>query len=217
MYDEARYKEVVEEVGSYLKRVGSRAWKQIPFIPVSGLAGDNLIENSTNMPWYKGPCLLEALENVNPPKRPSHKPLRLPLRDVYKIGGIGTVVVGRVETGILKVGMTCQFAGHVGSHISSVQSIEMYHESLQQAFAGDCVGFNVMNIGKSALRPVVKKKTRFFTRFLAARASFGRLHTNAAAQAPPSDASTLSTRPFPSKSPVKTLTSEPKPRFCTPL
>merc|ERR1740129_951174 len=70
----------------------------IPFIPISGWVGDNMIEASDNMGWYNGPTLLAALDALRPPKRPSDKPLRLPLQDVYKIGGIGTVPVGRVET-----------------------------------------------------------------------------------------------------------------------
>jgi len=69
-----------------------------------------MIEKSTNLPWYKGPCLLEALDMIIPPKRPLEKPLRLPLQDVYKIGGIGTVPVGRVETGIIKPNMEVHFA-----------------------------------------------------------------------------------------------------------
>merc|ERR1712242_612334 len=95
-YDEGRYKEIKQEVSGYLKKVGYKPLK-IPFVPISGWAGDNMIDKSKNMAWYKGPYLLEALDNVNPPKRPSDKALRLPLQDVYKIGGIGTVPVGRVE------------------------------------------------------------------------------------------------------------------------
>jgi len=74
---------------------------KIPFIPLSGFKGDNLIEKSDNLKWYSGPTLLEALDNLIPPKRPSDKPLRLPLQDVYKIPGVGTVPVGRIETGTL--------------------------------------------------------------------------------------------------------------------
>ena len=77
---------------------------QVNFVPISGFQGDNMIERSSNLEWYKGPTLLEALDLIDPPKRPSDKPLRLPLQDVYKIGGIGTVPVGRVETGVIKVG-----------------------------------------------------------------------------------------------------------------
>ena len=83
---------------------------KIPFVPISGWEGDNMIEKSANMPWYKGPYLLEALDKVKPPNRPTDKALRLPLQDVYKIGGIGTVPVGRVETGIIKPGIHACFA-----------------------------------------------------------------------------------------------------------
>ncbi|GAU50830.1 hypothetical protein TSUD_410910 [Trifolium subterraneum] len=108
-YSKGRYDEIVKEVSSYLKKVGYNPDK-IPFVPISGFEGDNMIERSTNLDWYKGPTLLEALDQINEPKRPSDKPLRLPLQDVYKIGGIGTVPVGRVETGFLKPGMVVTFA-----------------------------------------------------------------------------------------------------------
>merc|ERR1711968_351767 len=141
-YGEGRYKEIKAEVSTYLKKVGYKPMK-IPFVPISGWMGDNMIDKSTNMPWYKGPYLLEALDNANPPKRPSDKPLRLPLQDVYKIGGIGTVPVGRVETGIIKPGMVCTFAPV--QITTEVKSVEMHHESLPEAVPGDNVGFNVMN------------------------------------------------------------------------
>merc|ERR1712072_1126447 len=107
-YKEDRYLEIKAELTTYLKKVGYNPAK-IEFIPISGWNGDNMIERSTNMPWYKGPILLEALDGVKEPTRPTDKPLRLPLQDVYKIGGIGTVPVGRVETGVLKPGTMCQF------------------------------------------------------------------------------------------------------------
>ncbi|KAJ0616889.1 Elongation factor 1-alpha [Helianthus annuus] len=90
-YSKARYDEIVKEVSSYLKKVGYNPDK-IPFVPISGFEGDNMIERSTNLDWYKGPTLLEALDQINEPKRPSDKPLRLPLQDVYKIGGSETWV-----------------------------------------------------------------------------------------------------------------------------
>ncbi|TYI23936.1 hypothetical protein ES332_A06G199800v1 [Gossypium tomentosum] len=127
-YSKARYDEIVKEVSSYLKKVGYNPEK-IPFVPISGFEGDNMIERSTNLDWYKGPTLLEALDQINEPKRPSDKPLRLPLQDVYKIGGIGTVPVGRVETGILKPGM-----------------------ALSEALPGDNVGFNVKNVAVKDLK-----------------------------------------------------------------
>ena len=148
-YGEGRYKELKAEVSPYLKKVGYKPMK-IPFVPISGWMGDNMIDKSTNMPWYKGPYLLEALDNANPPKRPVDKPLRLPLQDVYKIGGIGTVPVGRVETGIIKPGMVCTFAPV--QITTEVKSVEMHHESLPEAVPGDNVGFNVKNVSVKDIR-----------------------------------------------------------------
>merc|ERR1712136_694748 len=91
-----------------------------------------------------GNTLLNALDAIVPPMRPSDKALRLPLQDVYKIGGIGTVPVGRVETGIIKPGMVVTFAP-VGL-TTEVKSVEMHHEALTEAFPGDNVGFNVKNV-----------------------------------------------------------------------
>ena len=148
-YGEGRYKEIKAEVSTYLKKVGYKPMK-IPFVPISGWMGDNMIDKSTNMPWYKGPYLLEALDNANPPKRPVDKPLRLPLQDVYKIGGIGTVPVGRVETGVIKPGMVCTFAPV--QITTEVKSVEMHHESLPEAVPGDNVGFNVKNVSVKDIR-----------------------------------------------------------------
>jgi len=148
-YSQARFTEIQTEVSNFLKKIGYNPEK-IPFVPISGWNGDNMLEKSDNMTWYKGPTLLEALDQIQEPKRPSDKPLRLPLQDVYKIGGIGTVPVGRVETGILKPGQVVTFAP---SGISTeVKSIEMHHESLPQATPGDNVGFNVKNVAVKDLR-----------------------------------------------------------------
>merc|ERR1719326_2388577 len=128
----------------------------VPFVPISGWHGDNMLETSKNMGWYKGwnierkegkangTTLLDALDSIIPPQRPTDKPLRLPLQDVYKIGGIGTVPVGRVETGIIKPGMVCTFAPVQLS--TEVKSVEMHHETLPEAVPGDNVGFNVKNV-----------------------------------------------------------------------
>jgi elongation factor 1-alpha len=154
-YSQKRFDEIKNEVGQFLMKVGYAAYKQdkatkkitewlVPFIPISGWVGDNMIERSDKMKWYKGPILLEALDAIKPPKRPTEKPLRLPLQDVYKIGGIGTVPVGRVETGILKAGMVVTFAPVNLS--TEVKSVEMHHEVMEQAGPGDNVGFNVKNV-----------------------------------------------------------------------
>jgi len=102
------------------------------------------------MTWWKGPTLLEALDSVTPPKRPVDKPLRLPLQDVYKIGGIGTVPVGRVETGVLKPGMVVVFAP--SGVTTEVKSVEMHHEALTEAIPGDNVGFNIKNVSVKDIR-----------------------------------------------------------------
>jgi elongation factor 1-alpha len=122
----------------------------VPFIPISGWNGDNMIESSDKMPWYKGLTLIGALDNLEPPKRPNDKPLRLPLQDVYKIGGIGTVPVGRVETGILKPGDVVTFAPN--NLTTEVKSVEMHHEALTEAIPGDNVGFNVKNVAVKDIR-----------------------------------------------------------------
>ena len=142
-YDKNRYEEIKNEVSNYLKKVGYKP-ANIPFVPISGWVGDNMLERSENMKWYKGPTLLEALDNIKPPKRPIDKPLRLPLQDIFKIGGVGTVPVGRVETGTLKPGTNITFAPSMVT--TECKDVEMHHEKLPEAFPGDNVGFNVKNV-----------------------------------------------------------------------
>jgi len=162
-YSEARYEEIKKEVSGFLKKVGYNS-DAVPFVPISGWVGDNMLEASSNMPWFKtwtitnrkeggdasGTTLIEALDAMIPPARPTEKPLRLPLQDVYKIGGIGTVPVGRVETGMLKPNMVVVFAP-VGLS-TEVKSVEMHHESLAEAIPGDNVGFNVKSVSVKEIR-----------------------------------------------------------------
>merc|ERR1711935_348448 len=148
-YKQDRYDEIKAEVSLYLKQVGYKI-ETVPFIPISGWVGDNMLEMSANMPWYKGPFLLEALDALKPPKRPVLKPLRLPLQDVYKISGIGTVPVGRVETGVIKPNMAITF-GPVGT-TTDCKSVEMHHESVAEAIPGDNVGFNVKGLSVTDIK-----------------------------------------------------------------
>lgn len=156
-YSESRFNEIVKEVTAYVKKIGYNP-ETVAFVPISGWHGDNMLEASTNMGWFKGwktkksngKTLLEALDSIEPPKRPTEKPLRLPLQDVYKIGGIGTVPVGRVETGILKPGMVVTFAP--AAVTTEVKSVEMHHTALEQALPGDNVGFNVKNVSIKDIR-----------------------------------------------------------------
>merc|ERR1711871_831493 len=142
-YQEGRFREIEKEVRTIVKKYGYNPDK-VNFVPISGWHGDNMLEKSTNMPWYTGKTLLEALDEQTPPVRPVDKPLRLPLQDVYKIGGIGTVPVGRVETGLIKPGMVVTFAPN--GVTTEVKSVEMHHEQLPEAGPGDNVGFNVKNV-----------------------------------------------------------------------
>jgi len=148
-YKEDRYNEIQKEVSGYLKRIGYKA-DNLNYVPISGFVGDNMIDKSDNMNWYKGKTLVELLDNVTPPERPSGKPLRLPLQDVYKIGGIGTVPVGRVETGLIKPGMVATFAP--SGLTTEIKSVEMHHEQLPEAGPGDNVGFNVKNVAVKELK-----------------------------------------------------------------
>jgi len=160
-WSEERYKEIKTEVEKFLKKVGYKP-DQVAMIPLSGWLGDNMIEGTSNMPWWKGAevvrgsgtktvkTLIEAIDAIEPPSRPVEKALRLPLQDVYKIGGIGTVPVGRVETGVLKPGMVVNFAP--SELTTEVKSVEMHHESIPEGTPGDNVGFNVKNISVKDIR-----------------------------------------------------------------
>ncbi|KAL2297025.1 hypothetical protein Nmel_015079 [Mimus melanotis] len=203
-YSEKRYDEIVKEVSAYIKKIGYNP-ATVPFVPISGWHGDNMLEPSPNVSvpcvtllspptlriltraedelgalqtfpapivlaaqtmchgallgsrqdeWdhcnASGVSLLEALDTILPPTRPTDKPLRLPLQDVYKIGGIGTVPVGRVETGILRPGMVVTFAPV--NITTEVKSVEMHHEALSEALPGDNVGFNVKNVSVKDIR-----------------------------------------------------------------
>jgi elongation factor 1-alpha len=148
-YSEDRYNEVKEEVEGFLKSIGYKT-ENIPFIPTSALDAANLKEKTPDFtPWYDGPSLLEALDMVELPPKPLKKPLRLPINDVYSIKGVGTVPVGRVETGVMKPGQEVTFMPP--NKTGEVKSIEMHHEMLKQAIPGDNVGFNIRGIERKDL------------------------------------------------------------------
>ncbi|EHB01293.1 Elongation factor 1-alpha 1 [Heterocephalus glaber] len=144
-YSQKRYEEIVKEVSTYIKKIGYNP-DTVAFVPISGWNGDNMLEPSANMPWFKGwkitrkdgntsgTTLLKALDCILPPTHPTDKPLWLTLKDVYKIGGIGTVSVGRVETGVLKPGMVVTFTPV--NVTTEVKPVEMHHEALSEALPG---------------------------------------------------------------------------------
>lgn len=148
-YDEKRYKEVVEQVSGILKMIGYKP-NEIPFIPITAFFGDNVLNRSDKTPWYNGPTMMEALNNLKEPEKPSNLPLRIPVEDAYTISGIGTVPVGRVETGVMKKGDKVIFMP--GGASGEVKSIEMHHEEIPQAVPGDNIGWNVRGIGKNDVR-----------------------------------------------------------------
>jgi len=152
--DEVEYKEdafnkVKEDVSELLKTVGVNLEKTT-FIACSGLKGDNIAKKSENMAWYKGPTILEQFDLFPQPELPTGLPMRMPCQDVYDITGIGTVPVGKIETGIMKVGQKVKvLPGRTGEGIEGeVKTIEMHHEQMQEATAGDNVGINIRGVGK---------------------------------------------------------------------
>lgn len=142
-YSEKRFQEIQIETSAFLKKIGFQL-TNVNFVPISGWTGDNLVEKSTKMDWYKGPTLLETLDLLPEPKRPINKPLRIPIQDVYKIGGIGTVPTGRIETGVLKMGALVKFAP--SNIVTAVKSIEMFHSTVEEGVTGNNVGFNVKGV-----------------------------------------------------------------------
>ena len=148
-YDEAKYNKVKEDVSKLLKGVGINP-DNTAFIASSGLKGDNVAKKSTNMSWYKGPTILEQMDLFPQPELPTNLPMRMPCQDVYEITGIGTVPVGKIETGIMKIGQKVRvLPGRTGKGIDGeVKTIEMHHETMPEALAGDNVGINIRGVGK---------------------------------------------------------------------
>ena len=148
-YKEEEFNKIKSDVSVILKQAGYKP-DTMQFIPISGFKGDNLTKKSANLPWYKGPTLLEQFDNLKLPEKPTGLPLRMPIQDAYEITGIGTVPVGKIETGVMKAGQKIIILpGRTGKGVvGEIKSVEMHHESLAQAEAGDNVGVNIRGIGK---------------------------------------------------------------------
>ena len=149
-YDQKKFEEAKSNVQQLLKSLGYRNVDAINFVPYSALAGDNVAAKSDKMPWYNGPTLLGALDLLTVPAKPTDKPLRLPIQDVYSISGFGTVPVGRVETGVMKPGD--QVVIMPSGAKAEVKSIEMHHQQLQKAEPGDNVGFNIKGVDRKDVK-----------------------------------------------------------------
>ncbi|MEK6890821.1 MAG: translation elongation factor EF-1 subunit alpha [Nanoarchaeota archaeon] len=148
-YEEAKFNKVKEDVTSELKAVGYKI-ENVNFLAIASLHGENIFKKSEKMPWYKGPTLMEDLDNFTLPEKPTNLPLRMPIQDVYEITGIGTVPVGKIETGIMKVGQKIiVLPGRSGKGVpGEIRTVEMHHEQLPQGEAGDNVGVNLRGVGK---------------------------------------------------------------------
>ena len=148
-WSQDKYNSVVAEVSNLLKMAGFKT-DDIPFVPCSAFNGDNIFNKSDNTSWYSGPTLFEAIDAIQMPPKPTDRPLRLPIQDVYKISGIGTVPVGKIETGILNAGKTVVF--NPSQQSAEVKSIEMHHTMVDKAEPGDNVGFNVRGLSAQDIR-----------------------------------------------------------------
>jgi len=148
-YKEEAYNKTKADVSAILKQVGINPEK-VTFLAISAFMGDNIAKKSDKMPWYKGPTLMEMFDLLEPPKKPTNLPMRMPLQDVYEITGIGVVPVGKIETGIMKVGQkVIILPGRSGKGVpGEIKTIEMHHEAMSEAQAGDNVGINIKGIGK---------------------------------------------------------------------
>jgi elongation factor 1-alpha len=148
-FDQAKFNKAVEDVKNVIKQAGYKP-DTTPFIPGSALMGDGISKKSDNLSWYSGPTVLEQIDKFAPPQKPTNLPMRMPIQDVYEITGIGTVPVGKIETGIMKIGQkVIVLPGRSGTGISGeVRSIEAHHEQLKEGEAGDNVGINIRGVGK---------------------------------------------------------------------
>ncbi|MBP2200954.1 elongation factor 1-alpha [Methanococcus voltae] len=149
-FNEADYNAMKKMLSEELLKMLGYNPDNVPFIPVASLHGDNVFKKSENTKWYKGPTIAQVIDSFQPPQKPTNLPLRLPIQDVYSITGVGTVPVGRVETGIIRPGDKVVFepSGSVGE----VKTVEMHHEQLPSAEPGDNIGFNVRGVGKKDIK-----------------------------------------------------------------
>ena len=151
-YDKARYEEVKTDVDKLAKSVGYKD-DMLQYIPVSAFMGDNIKEKG-KISWWTGPTFLKAIDNFTQPEKPTSLPLRWPIQDVYTIKGVGTVPVGKIETGVMKPGMSIVFKPSMkpGGAVGEVKTIEMHHETLNQGLPGDNVGVNIRGVAKNEIR-----------------------------------------------------------------
>lgn len=147
-YSEDRFNEIRDEIGNYLDSIGFKQ-EDIQFVPISGFQGDNIQAPSDNLTWFKGPTLVGALDNLKAPKRPIKKPLRIPVQGVCNIKGIGMIITGRVEAGVLKPGM--KLVSAPSGHQCEVKEVQMFHQPVEEAYPGDNVGVQLKGLSKDVV------------------------------------------------------------------
>jgi len=152
-YDKNRFEEVKDEVTKLAKSVGYKD-DQVQIVPVSAFVGDNCAKDKGGISWWDGSTLLQSIDNFQVPDKPTDLPLRWQIQDVYTIKGVGTVPVGKIETGIMKPGQQIVFkpSAKPGGVTGEVKTIEMHHEQMGQAQPGDNVGCNIRGISKNEVR-----------------------------------------------------------------
>ncbi|XP_069104963.1 LOW QUALITY PROTEIN: elongation factor 1-alpha 1-like [Argopecten irradians] len=155
-YSETRYNNIIKVLMPMIKRIGFDP-DAVAFIPISAFDGDNLVKKSDNMPWFHmwrvkrgsggagGHTLLEALDQVDTPVRMQHRPLRVPVHSVYKLGDIGIVTAGRIHSGCLKPNMPVTFAPN--DMKAKVRAVQVFREVMTEVHAGDNVGIQIENLG----------------------------------------------------------------------
>ncbi|MGI0026751.1 MAG: translation elongation factor EF-1 subunit alpha [Nitrosopumilaceae archaeon] len=148
-YSEQAFKVAKEKAEKLVKSVGYKL-ENVPIVPVSGWKGDNLVKKSDNMKWWTGKTLLETFDEFKLPEKPVGKSLRIPIQDVYTITGVGTVPVGRVETGVAKAGM--KIIVMPSGALGEIKTIETHHTQMESAEAGDNIGFNLRGIEKKDIK-----------------------------------------------------------------
>lgn len=152
-YDKATFEKVKADVDKLAKSIGYKD-EQLQYIPCSAFVGDNVVKDKGKLTWWTGDTILKAIDKFTLPEKPIDLPLRWPIQDVYSIKGVGTVPVGKIETGVMKPGMQLIFKPSTkpGGVVGEVKTIEMHHEPLDKAEPGDNVGANIRGIAKTDIK-----------------------------------------------------------------
>ncbi|KAH9996435.1 hypothetical protein F4779DRAFT_606954 [Xylariaceae sp. FL0662B] len=144
-WSQERFDEISQQVSGFLSTTGFQL-KNVSFVPVSGLHGDNMVKRSTNAAasWYTGNTLVEELESSEPMTRALHKPLRMTISEVYRSMQSPVTISGRVDAGSMQAGdaLLVQPSGER----AYVKSLELDQEPVDWAVAGQNIVVHLSNI-----------------------------------------------------------------------